>query len=93
MPLPTQAEFEAMLTTAEVDFGKLHAVVHGAVDDPDVVTEGGNVPTLAKQLAAVLAANPFTSAMIIDALTSLNNTDRDALRAALAAASVPLNPL
>ena len=48
--MPTAQELNDAAQAVVDDSAKLHAVVHGAFDDPDVITEGGNIKPLAKIL-------------------------------------------
>ena len=50
------SEIETAIAEGLIDLGKLHDIIHGAEDAPDVPTEGGNVPPVAKRIANLEAA-------------------------------------
>ena len=54
--MPTLAEFEAQVNRLYVDAALFHAIIHGDAADPDVTTEGGPVPPVAKAIASLGAA-------------------------------------
>ena len=53
MPAANVAEFNAAVATLAADAAIQHAIIHGAVDDPDVETESGPVPPIAKRLGQI----------------------------------------
>lgn len=51
--MPTKAQLSAALADIIADSAIFHDIVHGASSDPDVITEGGSVPTVAKVLSDI----------------------------------------
>ena len=50
-----EERLEAIVTQAETDSSKWHAIVHGD-ENSSIETENGNVPTVAKQLKDIREA-------------------------------------
>jgi hypothetical protein len=82
--MATKAQVEAALTTLVVDQGLMHDIIHGGSTDPDVVTEGGNVPPLAKKIASLAAGQVLntttgltqiltTTGVVGDEIININN--------------------
>lgn len=98
--MPTlQERIEAATAVLESDAATMRAIVHGAVTDPDVITEGGAVAPLAKSIAGLAAAyegdNVIGQAVAAwDGAVAAQGLAEDARNAAQAAAgSIPSLPL